>query len=32
MTALLRMSDADLSDTDVKRLRAIIGRARQSGR
>jgi len=32
MTALLRMSDADLSDGDVKRLRAIIGRARQSGR
>jgi predicted transcriptional regulator len=32
MTALLRMSDADLSDADVKRLRAIIGRARQSGR
>ena len=32
MTALLRMSDADMSDSDVKRLRAIIGRARQSGR
>ena len=32
MTALLRMSDADLSDAEVKRLRAIIGRARQSGR
>ena len=32
MTALLRMSDADMSDDDVKRLRAIIGRARQSGR
>ena len=32
MTALLRMSDADMSDADVKRLRAIIGRARQSGR
>lgn len=32
MTALLRMSDADMSDADVKRLRAIIGRARQTGR
>jgi BlaI family transcriptional regulator, penicillinase repressor len=32
MTALLRMSDADMSDADVKRLRGIIGRARQSGR
>jgi BlaI family penicillinase repressor len=32
MTALLRMSDSDMSDADVKRLRAIIGRARQSGR
>lgn len=32
MTALLRMSDADMSDADIKRLRAIIGRARQSGR
>lgn len=32
MTALLRLSDADMSDADVKRLRAIIGRARQSGR
>jgi len=32
MTALLRMSDSDLSDADIKRLRAIIGRARQSGR
>jgi len=32
MTALLRMSDADMSEADVKRLRAIIGRARQSGR
>jgi predicted transcriptional regulator len=32
MTALLRMSDADMSDADVERLRAIIGRARQSGR
>ena len=32
MTALLRMSDADMTDADVKRLRAIIGRARQSGR
>lgn len=32
MTALLRMSDADMSDGDVERLRAIIGRARQSGR
>jgi hypothetical protein len=29
---LLRMSDSDMSDADVKRLRAIIGRARQSGR
>lgn len=32
MTALLRMSDAEMTDSDVKRLRAIIGRARQSGR
>ena len=32
MTALLRMSDAEMSDADIKRLRAIIGRARQSGR
>jgi len=32
VTALLRMSDVDLSDADVKRLRTTIRRARQSGR
>lgn len=32
VTALLRMSDVDLSDEDVARLRKTIGRARQSGR
>ena len=32
VTALLRMSDVDLSDADVKRLRNTIRRARQSGR
>ena len=32
VTALLRMSDVDLSDADVKRLRSTIRRARQSGR
>jgi BlaI family penicillinase repressor len=32
VTALLRMSDVDMSDTDVERLRERIRRARQSGR
>jgi len=32
VTALLRMSDVDMSDAEVKRLRASIQRARQSGR
>jgi BlaI family transcriptional regulator, penicillinase repressor len=32
VTALLRMSDVDLSDTDVARLRDKIRRARESGR
>src|ERR1700693_3296821 len=32
VTALLRMSDVDLSDAEVKRLRNTIRRARQSGR
>jgi BlaI family penicillinase repressor len=32
VTALLRMSDVDLTDADVKRLRSTIRRARQSGR
>jgi predicted transcriptional regulator len=32
VTALLRMSDVDLSDDEVKRLRNTIRRARQSGR
>jgi hypothetical protein len=32
VTALLRMSDVDLSDADVKRLRNTIRRARQGGR
>ena len=32
VTALLRMSDVDLSDAEVKRLRNSIRRARQSGR
>ena len=32
VTALLRMSDVDLEDAEVKRLRSAIGRARQSGR
>jgi predicted transcriptional regulator len=32
VTALLRMSDVDLDDAEVKRLRATISRARQSGR
>ena len=32
VTALLRMSDVDLTDADVKRLRNTIRRARQSGR
>lgn len=32
VTALLRMSDVDMDDTEVKRLRETISRARQSGR
>jgi BlaI family transcriptional regulator, penicillinase repressor len=32
VTALLRMSDVDLSDTEISRLRETIGRARQLGR
>src|SRR5947207_12480831 len=32
VTALLRLSDVDLSDAEVKRLRNSIRRARQSGR
>ena len=32
VTALLRMSDVDMEDGDVKRLRETIKRARQSGR
>ena len=32
VTALLRMSDVDLPDTEVERLRNTIKRARQSGR
>lgn len=32
VTALLRMSDVDIEDADVKRLRDTIRRARQSGR
>jgi predicted transcriptional regulator len=32
VTALLRMSDVDMSEADVERLRATIRRARQSGR
>lgn len=32
MTALLRMSDVDMSDAEIARLRATIRRARQGGR
>ena len=32
VTALLRMSDIDLSDAEIKRLRSSIRRARQTGR
>jgi BlaI family transcriptional regulator, penicillinase repressor len=32
VTALLRMSDADLSDSEVNQLRDRIGRARRNGR
>lgn len=32
VTALLRMSDVDIDDAEVERLRATISRARQSGR
>lgn len=32
VTALLRMSDVDMKDDDVERLRETIRRARQSGR
>ncbi len=32
VTALLRMSDVDMPEADVERLRASIRRARQSGR
>jgi hypothetical protein len=32
VTALLRMSDVDLDETEVKRLRTAIRRARQGGR
>ena len=32
VTALLRMSDVDMKDDEIQRLRATIRRARQSGR
>ncbi|MEP6692778.1 MAG: BlaI/MecI/CopY family transcriptional regulator [Gemmatimonadaceae bacterium] len=32
VTALLRMSDVDMSETEIERLRKSIRRARQSGR
>lgn len=32
VTALLRMSDVDMNDGDIERLRETIRRARQSGR
>ncbi len=32
VTALLRMSDVDMKDDEVERLRETIRRARQSGR
>jgi BlaI family penicillinase repressor len=32
VTALLRMSDVDMKDDDINRLRSIISKARQSGR
>jgi predicted transcriptional regulator len=32
VTALLRMSDIDLSDAEIKRLRSSIRRARQTGK
>jgi hypothetical protein len=32
VTALLRMSDTDIDDQDVDRLRKTINRARQRGR
>ena len=32
VTALLRMSDVDMKDTEIERLRDTIRRARQSGR
>ena len=32
VTALLRMSDVDMKDDDIERLRDTIRRARQSGR
>ena len=32
VTALLRLSDVDIDDTEISRLRNIIRRARQSGR
>ena len=32
VTALLRMSDIDISDAEIERLRAKVRRARQSGR
>jgi predicted transcriptional regulator len=32
VTALLRMSDVDMKDSDIERLRETIRRARQSGR
>jgi predicted transcriptional regulator len=32
VTALLRLSDVDIEDAEVKRLRETIRRARQSGR
>ena len=32
VTALLRMSDVDIDDSEIKRLRDTISRARQSGR
>jgi hypothetical protein len=32
VTALLRMSDVDMKDADIERLRDTIRRARQRGR
>jgi hypothetical protein len=32
VTALLRMSDVDVSDNEIERLRSAIRQARQNGR